>query len=118
MLLEAEKRRLIAAKGHTTVADFRRAWDACWAVMVDERSWQHKTPYRRGSRVAMLSTRSQYRAAFVDTPTAFADVVGSLSAAANDMCLQLEPEQTAQALLAAIGYVELDADRAALVLAA
>lgn len=113
-LLEAEKRRLIAAKGHTTVADFRRAWDASWAVMVDERSWQHATRYRRSSRVAMLSTRSQYRAAFVDLPTAFADAIGSLSIAASGMCLHLEPEQTAHALLAAISYVELDVPALAL----
>lgn len=105
-LLAVEKRRLLAEKGHVTRRDFDAAWAACWMVMVLERSWSHNTYNRRSTRAAMLATRSEVRAAFLDEPTAFSSAIGRLSSAASGMCLQLEPEQTMQALLATIAYVE------------
>ncbi len=107
-LLTAEKRRLLAANGHVTRRDFDESWEACWEVMVLERSWAHATKHRRNSRQAMVATRSEFRAAFVDEPTAFAVAIARLSDAASGMCLSLEPEQTAKALLAAIAYVDGD----------
>lgn len=109
-LLAVEKRRLIAQKGHVTRQDFDEAWQACWWAMVLERSWAHNTYNRRSTRAAMLATRSEVRAAFLDEPTAFATAIERLSGAARGMCLELEPEQATAALLAAIAYVETEDD--------
>jgi hypothetical protein len=106
-LLAAEKRRLLAEKGHVTHSDFRVAWDHCWEIMVLEKSWAHQTPIRRGSRAAMLATRSEARAAFLEESTAFAFASSRISSAAEGMCLHLDPQQTPEALLAAIAYVEI-----------
>ncbi len=105
-LLAAEKHRLLATQGHVTTSDFRRAWEECWQVMVLERSWAHATRHRRASRMAMLATRSEARAAFIDHPAAFGFAVEQLSTAAGNLCMDLEPDQIPAALLAAIGYVE------------
>ncbi len=110
-LLTEEKRRLLKANGTVTSSDFRAAWDTCWEIMVLERAWAHQTSARRSSRGAMLSTRSEYRAAFLDEPTSFSFAVGRLSEAAAGMCLHLEPEQIPRALLAAIAYAETPESR-------
>lgn len=110
-LLAVEKRRLLAEKGHVTRQDFEQAWAACWEVMVLERAWAHSTPRRRESRAALVATKSEVRAAFLDEPTAFAFATGRLASAADGMCLRLEPTQVPRALLEAIAYVELH-DRA------
>lgn len=105
-LLAEEKRRLLAEHGHVTVCDFRSAWNHCWEVMVLEKSWAHNTPIRRASRAAMLATRSEARAAFLEEDTPFAFASERLSGAAGNLCMQLAPQQVPLALLAAINYVE------------
>ena len=105
-LLAVEKRRLLAEKGQLTSADFRLAWDACWGIMVLERSWAHNSYLRRSVRGAMLATKPEVRAAFLDERTAFADAVAGLSGVAARLCLRLDPAQIPHALLAAIAHVE------------
>ncbi len=117
-LLAAEKHRLLATQGHVTRQDFEAAWTAAWEVMVLERAWAHATRFRRGSRAALASTRSEFRAAFLDEPTAFATAVERLATAADTLCMDLEPEQVPLALLAAIGYVERARDVDGLAVAA
>jgi hypothetical protein len=111
-LLAVEKRRLLAARGHVTTQDFDAAWEACWEVMVLERAWPHATCHRRSWRAVQWSTRSEFRAAFLDEPTAFATATRKLAGAASGMCLQLEAGQYPQALLAAIAYAESPQDLA------
>ncbi len=109
-LLSAEKRALIAANGLVTRQDFEAAWSKCWEIMRCEHAWAHATHLRRGSRRAMVTTRREYRAAFLDERTPFAFAAGRIAGAADGMCLSLEPDQIGKALLAAISYVELDPD--------
>jgi hypothetical protein len=110
-LLAVEKRRLIAANGAVTRQDFEAAWDRCWHVMVLERAWAHATRFRRGSRMAMLSTKPEFRAAFLDEPTAFAFAVERLTMAASNMCLELGTAQVPFALISAIGYAPTPTER-------
>lgn len=107
-LLAAEKRRLLAEKGHVTRQDFDEAWAACYAVMVDERAWPHNTEQRRIWREVQDETKPECLAAFLDVPTPFAFAAGRMSEAAGGMCLRLEPEQVGRALLAAIAYVAIE----------
>ena len=109
-LLAAEKHRLLAAEGHVTRNDFRRAWLMAWDVMVLERAWPHASRHRRMWREAMVAMRPEMEAAFLDAETPFSAAAGKLSSAAARMCLQLEPEQVGRALLAAMTYVDLPAD--------
>jgi len=113
-LLAIEKARLISEKGYVTSQDFREAWQTCWWEMVLEKSWAHATRFRRGSRIAMLTTRHEYRTAFVDQPTAFAYATARLGQAADGMCLRLTPAEIPAALLAAIAYVQTLEDRDAM----
>lgn len=109
-LLKGEKRHLLAANGDLTRKDFDAAWEKCWDIMLREHAWAHATKHRRASRRAMVATRREYRAAFLDEPTPFAFAAGRLESAADGMCLRLDPDQLGKALLAAIAYVELDPD--------
>lgn len=107
-LLAAEKKRLIAEKGHVTRQDFEAAWASCWEAMRREHSWPHATNQRREWRRAQQRTRREMRAAFIGEPTPFSFAAGRVAEAASGMCLQLEPEQVGRALLAAMAYVEID----------
>jgi hypothetical protein len=107
-LLAIEKQRLRAEKGELDRRDFDAAWEACWGVMVAERAWPHATVHRRAWRQAMVATRRECRAAFLDQPTAFAFAADRLREVAGGMCLSLGPDQVGKALLAAIAYVEVD----------
>lgn len=107
-LLAAEKKRLIAEKGHVTRQDFDAAWSSCWEAMRREHSWPHATDQRREWRRAQQRTRREMRAAFLGEPTPFAFAAGRMSEAASAMCLHLDPEQLGKAMLAAMAYVEID----------
>lgn len=109
-LLTIEKRRLLASHGTVTRRDFDEAWERSWRTMVLERSWAHSTRYRRASRQAMVATRREYRAAFLDEASTFSFAATRLQDAAANMGLPLAPEQISRALLAAIAYVEREDD--------
>lgn len=112
-LLAAEKKRLLIANGQVTRQDFEAAWDACWEAMRKEHAWAHATHTRRDVRRTQRSTRRELRAAFLDEPTPFSFAAGRLSEAAGAMCLQLDPEQLGRAMLAAMAYVEIEDEDAA-----
>jgi len=114
-LLSVEKRHLIAEHGHVTHRDFRDAWDRSWTQMVIERAFPHATVHRRNWRRALVGTQPEFRAAFLDEPSAFSFAAARLSEAAEGMCLHLEPAQLGTAILAAVGYVEGPEDVAAAV---
>jgi hypothetical protein len=112
-LLAAEKKRLLAEKGHVTRQDFETAWDACWEVMKKEHAWAHATWDRRSWRRAQKRTKKEFKAAFVGDPTPFAFAAGRIDTAARNACLCLEPEQIGRAMLAAVSYVEIDDEETA-----
>lgn len=113
-LLAAEKKRLLAEKGHVTRRDFEAAWDACWEVMKKEHAWKHATHARRDDRRTQRWSRREVRAAFLDEPTPFSFAAGRMTEAASAMCLRLEPDQLGRAMLAATFYVEIDDEESAI----
>lgn len=106
-LLVVEKQRTIDARGAVTLADFEAAWQTSWDTMICEHAWPHATQHRRGWRRAMIATRSEARAAWLDQPTAFAVAVGRLTALAG---APLEPDRVTKALLALIEFTAIPDD--------
>jgi hypothetical protein len=113
-LLAVEKRRILSERGRVTRQDFEAAWDKCWWMMVLERSWPHASCHRRSWRIVQGATKAEFRAAFLDAPTAFSHATARLGTAASGMCLRLAPAQVPAALLAAIAYVQTVEDAEAL----
>jgi hypothetical protein len=105
-LLAEAKARLLAERQSVTSADFEREWSAAWDVMTAERAWPHATEHRRQWRVAMLATKSETRAAFLDRPTTFGSLAQSLTAASARLHIALAPEDLPHVLIGAIqaGY--------------
>jgi len=106
-LLAAEKRRTLHEHGRVTLKDFEEAWAACWARMIVEHAWPHATQHRRGWRIAMLATRSEARAAWLDDPTPFAFAVQRLTDVAG---VPLEPARVTRALLDLVGHTAIPDD--------
>lgn len=105
-LLGEAKRRLQAEQPEITAEDFEREWDAAWALMIAERAWPHATVDRRQWRAAMIATRSEVRAAFLDRPTMFGTLARSLTVAAMRWHIDLTPEELPRVIIGAIqtGY--------------
>lgn len=105
-LLREAKDRLLAETGKVTPEDFDREWEAAWALMVAERAFPHATEHRRQWRAAMLSTKSEARASFLDRPTTFSRLAASLTAASSRLHIALESEELPRVIIGAIqaGY--------------
>lgn len=102
LLLDA-KRSVLAERGYVTLRDFDEAWAASWERMIVEHAWPHATQHRRGWRTAMLATRSEVRAAWLDQPTAFALCVARLSEVAG---VPLGPDRVTKVLLSVIEFTD------------
>lgn len=107
-LLAVEKRRALDEHGSVTLGGFEEAWSSCWARMIAEHAWPHATQHRRGWRTAMLATRSEARAAWLDMETPFASAVQRLTDVAG---APLEPARVTRALLDLIGHTAVPDDR-------
>lgn len=79
-LLAAEKRRLLAEKGHVTRQDFDEAWDRATATLKAEHAYPHATEQRRAWKAAIEFAWSEVRAAFLDRPTAVGFVTDKMTA--------------------------------------
>lgn len=101
-LLAAEKRERLAEDGHVTLADFDQAWNHAWEVMVAEHAWPHATQHRRGWRQAMIATRTEARAAWLDQPSAFATTVQRLTVMHGG---PLEPKRVPRVILGLMEFV-------------
>lgn len=89
-LLADAKRDLLAHDVELTPRVFEQAWAQAWEVMIAERAWPHATEHRRQWRAAMIATKSEARAAFLDVETMFARIAESFMAAST----RLEVEMT------------------------
>lgn len=104
-LLTVEKTRALAERGAVTLGDFEAAWGTSWDTMIAEHAWPHATQHRRGWRQAMIATRSEARAAFLDQTTPFAVAVQRLADVAGQ---PLPPARVTRALLDVIEFTALD----------
>ena len=113
-LLAVRKRELLDHGVELTRSEFDAAWNDAWVIMTAERAWAHATEHRRGSRIAMVSTRSEYRAAFLDQPTAFSTLAVGLTTAGKRLRVTVTTDDLPTVILGAIGQGYLadhDAER-------
>jgi hypothetical protein len=101
-LLLERKVRLLDDGVELTRHVFEAAWCEAWEVMVAEKAWPHATEHRRQWRAAMISCKTEMRAAFLDEPTMFARISDALMAAADRMEVDMRLTDLPPAFIGAI----------------
>lgn len=102
-LLAAEKRRLLDEAGDVTRDDFERAWQRAWGQLVAEHVWPHNTEHRRQWWATLLAAKAEARAAFLDMPTSFAQLIKGLAVACSRFEIEMTSDQLPNVILGAVG---------------